>query len=182
MVVVVITAIASMVAIPAFVGSFRGAKLKTGTRTVLMASRLARSTAVLQNQHMALLFFPDHGEVEMVRLETKMGRDEQSMFLENRGQRRVETLLEPGAAPQTEEAPATPPAMTPEMVRQLPEGVRIVGLAIGAEKSVKEDATWVSFYPNGMSDRFAVTLEDETGRQAVVEVDPISGKVKITYV
>ena len=182
MVVVIIVAIASAVAIPSFVKSFRGAKLKVGARTVNMASRLARSTAVLQNQHMALLFFPDASEIEMVHVKMPNRRGQQSQFLNNRDQRRLEGMLDSDE----EEAESTTGeeavSIAVELARKLPEGVRISNIETAEESAKFEDAAWVNFYPNGMSDAFKVTLIDEDNKEAEVSVDPISGRVSIDYV
>ena len=178
MVVVVIVAIATGIAIPAFVGSFRGAKLKVATRSVTMATRLARSTAVLQNQQMAILFFPDHGEIELVRLKTKLGHGQQSMFMEGRDTRRVEGMID-------DEAQGDPSAalggVESEMVRPLPDGVRIAEVRVQRADNELKGAYWVNFYPNGMSDKYELVLADDTDRRATVKVNPISGKVSISY-
>lgn len=182
MVVVIIVAIASAVAIPSFVKSFRGAKLKVGARTVNMASRLARSTAVLQNQHMALLFFPDASEIEMVHVKVPSRRGQQSQFLNNRDQRRVEGMLgsdgEETESTKGEEAAS----IAVELARKLPDGIRISNVETTENSAKFEDAAWVNFYPNGMSDAFKVTLIDEDNKEAEVSVDPISGRVSIDYV
>lgn len=180
MVVVIIVAIASAVAIPSFVKSFRGAKLKVGARTITMASRLARSTAVLQNQHMALLFFPEASEVEMVHVEAPSGRGEQSKFLNERDDRRVQGMLgddEQAEAPD----PAVAPTISQTLARRLPEGIRISDIEIQNEDGKFDGAAWVNFYPNGMSDKYTVTLIDEDNKEVEVSVDPISGKVSIEY-
>lgn len=64
--VVVILGVASAVAIPAFARSFRGAKLRNSTRTLLMVHRSAQSKAVLGQRYMAVLFDDIKGTVELV--------------------------------------------------------------------------------------------------------------------
>lgn len=180
MVVVVIIAVASAVALPSFMRSFRGAKMKVGVRTVTMASRLARSTAVLQNQHMALLFFPESSEIEMVHIETPSGRGEQSKFVNERDDRRVSGMLghdEDESALDAE----VPPTISQTLVRELPEGVRITDIEIQDEQGDFGGNVWVNFYPNGMSDKYVVRLKDEDNKEVEVSVDPISGKVSIDY-
>lgn len=181
MVVVIIMTIAAGVALPTFVGSFRGAKLRVAARTLSMASRYARSTAVLQSQHMAMLLFTDHGEIELVRLETRADRSEQAMFLEGRGDRRVDGLIDRRGGSE-ERGPET--SMPTASVRKLPDGIRIVHVETGPKlrgSGGLDGAYWISFYPNGMTERFAITLEDDAGRQAVVSIDPISGRMNILY-
>jgi prepilin-type N-terminal cleavage/methylation domain-containing protein len=182
MVVVVIMAIAAGVALPTFVGSFRGAKLRVAARTLTMASRYARSTAVLQSQHMAMLLFTDHSEIELLRLQTRADRSQQAMFMDGRGDRRVDGLL--GGDGRGSDAGASGPSLATESVRRLPDGIRIVQVEVGPQlrgSGGMDGAYWISFYPNGMTERFEITLEDDTGRQAVVSIDPISGRVKIEY-
>ncbi len=54
--VVVIILLATTMAIPSFVRSYKGAKLRSSVRTIVMASRYARSVAVLQQKQTAILF------------------------------------------------------------------------------------------------------------------------------
>ena len=64
--VVVIIGVASAVAIPTFARSFRGAKVRNSTRTVMMMHRHAQTKAVLGQRYMALLFDEVKGTLEMV--------------------------------------------------------------------------------------------------------------------
>ena len=64
--VVVILAIASAVAVPMFARSFKGAKLRNSTRLVMMMHRNAQSKAVLGQRYMAILFDEVKGTLELV--------------------------------------------------------------------------------------------------------------------
>lgn len=105
------------------------------------------------------------------------------MFLEGRGNRRVDGLLDRGGrGAATEESSFS---MQTDSVRKLPDGIRIVRVEVGPKlrgSGGLDGGYWISFFPNGMTERFAVTLEDDTGRQAIVSIDPISGRVTIEYV
>ena len=77
--VVVIIGIATAVAIPSFTASFKGARLRSAARTVAMASRFARSTAVLHQKDLALIFYPERNELEMVSIQSGAAASDQEL-------------------------------------------------------------------------------------------------------
>ena len=66
--VLAIFAVVAAVTVPTFVKSIRGNRLRTATRTVLMAGRYARSMALLNQQEMAVTFDMEAGKVSVLRL------------------------------------------------------------------------------------------------------------------
>ena len=84
LVVVIIMLMATM-AVPSFVKSFRGARLRTSARTVVMIHRHARSTAVLQQKHVAVLFDEEQNQLEVVTLSGGGNANARDGFLEDRG-------------------------------------------------------------------------------------------------
>ena len=180
MLVVVIVGIASAVVLPRFVHSFKGARLRTAARIVSMSSRYARSTAVLHQQDMALIFYPGRNEVELVSFGQFAGAPERDRFLDSRDQRAVAGLLEDEESMSpAEEGP--PAQIESEMVRELPEGIEIVEVQVNGDILDIENAYVANFYANGMCDPFTMFLRDEDEREASVEVDPLSGKVTLAY-
>jgi prepilin-type N-terminal cleavage/methylation domain-containing protein len=177
--VVFIVGLASAIAVPRFMGSFQGAQLRSAARTVAMASRYARSTAVLQQKDMAIIFYPARNELEMVSIGNEAGAADRERFLDSRNQRAMAGLLEDDDAP-VEENAALPPIQS-EMVRALPDTVKIVNVEVDDEVIVVEDSYVVNYFSNGMSDSFALNLVDDGERTARILVDPLSGKVTIEY-
>ena len=177
--VAVLVGIASAVAIPRFVNSFKGARLRSAARTLSMASRYARSTAVLHQKDMALIFYPERNEVEMVSLGRFVGAADQERFLDSRGRRAVAGLLDEDDLPPRESL-ATP-EIESEMVRELPEGVLIVNVEVGGEIIDIEGGYVANFHANGMCDAFTMNILDQDERSASISVDPLSGKVTVEY-
>lgn len=163
--VVVIIMITMAVAIPSFTRSFRGAKLRTSGRTLVMASRYARSVAVLQQVQTSLLFDSELNSCEIVSISTGGGDDK---FLNDGGGQEEE----PGAA-----------TVTSLLRNTLPEGVSIVEVRGTGETDVQEvdGIYYVSYYPNGMCDAYEIELEDDRGKRMMMEVDPLSGKSKVEF-
>jgi len=176
--VVTIIGIASAVAIPSFVSSFSGAKLRSATRTVAMVSRFARSTAVLQQKDVALIFYPDRNELEMVSLRDGAGVSERERFLDARADRAVAGLLNEDEEFQPD---APLPAIESELVRTLPPGIHILDVEVNGRVVEIEDSYLVNFYRNGMSDPFSLRISDESDRLARVIIDPLSGKVTVLH-
>jgi prepilin-type N-terminal cleavage/methylation domain-containing protein len=178
--VVVIVGIASAIALPRFVGSFKGAKLRAASRSVAMMSRYARSTAVLHQKDVALIFYPDRNEMELVSIDRNTGNADRERFLDSRDARAMAGLLrddEPLPAEMLPEAPT----ITSEMVRALPDGIAIVNVEVGEETLPVEGSYLVNFFSNGMSDAFTVNLVDDTSRASRIDMDPLSGSVHIEY-
>ena len=58
--------LASAIAVPSFVRSYRGAKLRTSARAVVMSHRYARGTAVLKQVEVAVLYDAKKNTIEIV--------------------------------------------------------------------------------------------------------------------
>lgn len=177
--VIVLIGMATAVAIPSFTGTFRGARLRSAARTVAMAARFARSSAVLHQQDMALIFYPGRNEFELVSIRDSAAASDRERFLDSREARAVAGLL--GEEPAASDPAAALPAIESELVRPLPEGVGILEVAVNGEVIDIEGSYLANFYANGMSDEFAVRLVDESGRGAEIAMDPLSGQVAVSY-
>lgn len=170
--VVVIIGVASAVAVPAFARSFRGAKLRTSTRTVLGMHRNAQTKAVLGQCYMAILFDQRKGTLELVE-QGAPERKTDAFFGDlgadgGGGMGDVASGGAEGAA-----AGAAPVAQT---VRKLEEGVRILSFRGGREI---EDLHYVNYYPNGRCEGYEIRIGDDENREARIRVDPATGKAKV---
>ena len=175
--VVVITLLAAGVAIPSFIRSYRGAKLRTSARAVVMSHRYARGMAVLKQTHVAALYDLAKHEVEVVSVAvTAQSVDDRSRFLDRRADR---TGVE--SVDKNEEPAAAAANVMSELVRPMADGVKISSFESEKVEQEKDGIYWVNYYPNGMCDPYAVEIEDEYGKRARIEVDPLSGKAKVDY-
>ena len=170
--VVVIIGVASAVAVPAFARSFRGAKLRTSTRTVLGMHRNAQTKAVLGQCYMAILFDQRKGTLELVE-QGAPERKTDAFFGDlgadgGGGMGDVASGGAEGAA-----AGAAPVAQT---VRKLEEGVRILSFRGGREI---EDLHYVNYYPNGRCEGYEIRIGDDENREARIRVDAVTGKAKV---
>ena len=168
--VVVIIGIASAVALPAFSRSFRGAKLRNSTRTVLMAHRNAQSKAVLGQRYTAILFDEIKGTLELVEQGQPEAKKDGFFGEVGGGMGAVAT----GGAPA-----APPPDAEPEsiLVRKLEDGVNILSFRGGQNV---DDLHFVNYYPNGMCQAYELEIGDGEGRTARIQVDPVTGRVKVS--
>ncbi|MFH0954390.1 MAG: prepilin-type N-terminal cleavage/methylation domain-containing protein [Verrucomicrobiota bacterium] len=176
--VIVITLLASALAVPSFIRSYRGAKLRTSARAVVMSHRYARGMAVLKQVPVAILFDVEKQELEIVSVAAATPDDRQ-MFLDQRAERTGVESVDKAAG--EEQAKAAPSAVSSELIRPLAEGVKIADFESGKAEQEIKGIYWVNYQPNGMCDPYTVTLRDEYNKQATVTVDPLSGKAKVEY-
>lgn len=175
--VVVIIGIASAVAVPSFARSFRGAKVRNSTRTVLMMHRNAQSKAVLGQRYMAILFDEVKGTVEMVD-QGQPGVKMDSFFGEIGGGGSTPPAGGMGDTVRGGEAPpAEAKGPGSVLVRKLEDGVKILSFRGGQEF---DGIHYVNYYPNGMCEAYEVKIGDDENRTAAIQVDPVTGKAKVT--
>ena len=173
--VVVIIGIAAAVGVPAFAKSFRGAKLRNSTRTVLMMHRHAQSKAVLGQRYMAVLFDQVKGTLEMV--DQGQAGEKKDMIFGAVGTDSGAAPAPMGAVTTGADAPAgETPELKPVLERRLEEGVKMVSFRGGRDI---EDIHYVSYYPNGMCEAYQLELGDDEGRTARIRVDAVTGKAKV---
>ena len=173
--VVVIIGVASAVALPAFSRSFRGAKLRNSTRTILMAHRNAQSKAVLGQRYAAILFDEIKGTLEVVAQDSGEAKKD-AFFGQVGGEAPAGGTM--GAVASGGPAPAAEAAAEPEsiLVRRLEDGVSILSFKGGR---AIDDLHYVSYYPNGMCEAYEVKIGDGEGRTALIRVDPVTGKATV---
>ena len=163
MLVVVITLLASFVAMPSFVRSLRGARLRASLRTVVMVHRYTRSLSVLQQKYAAVLFDTEKQTLEVVAISLRGGAAAESRFLEDLAQ------ADESLKADTES----------DMVRALQEGVRIRDFRCEKEGQEKDGIYYVNYYPNGMCDAYSLRLADEKGKEVEISVEAFSGQVQV---
>lgn len=176
--VAVIVGIASAVAVPMFARSFRGAKLRNSTRTVLMMHRNAQSKAVMGQRYMAVLFDELKGTLEMVD-QGQPGVKKDALFGSVGGGAGAAPGGGTGAAAPGGEAAGTD-AKAPASVldRKLEDGVKILSFRGGREF---DGIHYVSYFPNGMCEAFEVKIGDGENRSARIRVDAVTGKAKVEH-
>jgi len=176
LIVVVIAALAATIALPGFVRSMRGAELRTASRTVLMAHKYARSTAVVRQVQMAILLDRESSELEIVTISGGAGSDDRDKFLDSRKSRAMDSVL----GTQSGEAEAAP-AIGTELVRKLGREVKIDSFRSENGGQEAKGVYWIMYFPNGMSDGFEMTLTDGKNRSVTIDCDPISGKTEAKF-
>jgi len=166
--VVVIMLISMGVALPSFMSSFRGAKLRSSVRTIMMASRYARATAVLQQMDTALLFDKALGTIEVVGVKSTT---EEDRFLDESAPINMDS----------EEDSENDYAVSTLLQKSLEEEVEIVDLTSDGELEEVEGIYALSYYANGMCDQYSITLRDDHGTTVTIKIDPLSAKAKLEY-
>ena len=173
--VVVIIAIASAVALPSFARSFRGAKLRTSTRLVLGMHRNAQTKAVLGQRYMAILFDARKNTLELVE-QGKPERQKDVFFgeLGGGGSGKMGEVSTGGESPDA--APGAAAAPASQLVRKLEDGVKILSFRGGQEF---DDLHYVNYYPNGMCEAYEIEIGDDENHVARIKVDAVTGKAKV---
>ena len=171
--VVVIVLIASGVAVPSFIRSYRGAKLRASARTVVMMHRHARSLAVLQQKPMTLLADAKNAQWEVVSVTSDAADGAVNRFLAGRDM--------PVLAVNTNVETNITATVSSELSRALEPGVTVADFHGGTTMTDKDDVHLVTYQVNGMCDPYAVTLRDEREQTTSIVVDGLSGKAEVTY-
>jgi prepilin-type N-terminal cleavage/methylation domain-containing protein len=166
--VLAIMAVTTLIAVPAFVHSIRGNRLRTAARTVAMAGRYARSMALLRQADMVLEIHLDKAGVSVRPLvstppaATAPG---------------PETPVEPAATGSSEENPVRP--SSPDTIVRALERVRIaeVTLKETGGATFREGSCPIVYRSNGVCAPYRVTIMDEHGAGLVVNVDALASAV-----
>ena len=177
--VIVIMMLAAAMAVPSFIRSYRGAKLRTSARAVVMSHRYARGMAVLKQVQVAALFDVKKNTIEIVSVTDESALTHHDKVFEERNKQAEEEVK----ATSGEEIKAAAPAggVVSELVRPLAEGVHIAHFESEKVEQEKDGIYWVNYYRNGMCDPYSMELRDEYYKSATVTVDPLSGKAKVVY-
>ncbi|MDZ4198372.1 MAG: prepilin-type N-terminal cleavage/methylation domain-containing protein [Kiritimatiellia bacterium] len=162
--VVAILLMTVLVAAPTLARSFRGARLKSSVRSLVMAHRQARALAALRQEQFALILDSVRGRMELVAV--RGGPSFQ-----------IEGFEESGGASESD-AGSTPRVET-EWVRRLADQIRIAKCVVDGVDQEHEGLFWIRYYPGGGSDGFEVTLADEQDRSARIRTDSITGKIEV---
>ncbi len=171
--VVLIIGMTSSVAIPSFVNSMKGARLRTSVRSVVALNRYARSISVLKQKEVAVVYHTGLNRLELVIIKSAgtAGRFEDAglMFGDRPS---VEASVNASGGHQEEK----------RQIRNLGEGVQILEFISDVEDQPDEEDVYVAlYYPNGMCDSHEVVLEDKRGMQAIIAVEPATSKVSVEY-
>lgn len=172
LVVVVIALLIAAIAIPSFVRSLQGQRLRTSARTFVIAHKYARNMAVLRQTRMAVLVDRAAGKVEVVSIPDRDALAGRSKFLDSRGAEQDLT---------TDDAEADTGGIQIEQGRQLGRNVEVADFSTEREGQEIDGIYWVNYYPSGMSDGFTASIRDERGKQAKIETDPYSGGVEVDF-
>jgi len=169
--VLVIIAVVTAVAVPSFVKSIRGNRLRAAAQTVVMSGKYAWSMAVLNQKDIEVAFDRESGTIHVSLCAPPV--DPEAEFGEKEDEEDRSPFTEfPQAA--EDEVPETTGAGFEEITRQL-ERVHIdyVVLEDGGESSPADKVRTVVYHSNGRCTPYTVRVVDEDGEAIVVEVDAL---------
>lgn len=184
LIVVVIAGLMAAIAVPGFTRAMKGAQLRSAARTLSMAHKFARNTAVLRQTPMALLVDTQAREIEVLSLSTRNSAQFKDGFLDGRAARVDAPVPEEGeAAPAAAGVPAEKPAIESEIRRSFGAEVSVESFATadGREAEELKGVYWVNYHPNGMCDGFRVRLADANGQKVTITAEGISGAAEVMW-
>lgn len=174
--VIVIIGVISAVAVPSYVQSMRGNRLRTAARTVVAAGRYARSMAVLHQRDVVLEFHLDQARlvIDTIRWvgQTNAVADVVEDELASDDPAGGVNSLAVGAEsrdPRGGEANI-------RLERWL-DGVALVGVRAADESSMMsaEGVVRVRYASNGRCEPYEVEIEDDQGGRVSIDVDMLGG-------
>lgn len=172
--VVLIAGLAVALAVPRFVGSYKGAQLRDAVGTVVRMHRYARSSAVLEQGEGALLFDVAKGTITLISIPRN---EEPSGFLDNGRQDSI--FADEGTGQLLEDKK---PQITEKVERALPKGISIENFVCEVEDQEIDGIFWINYFPNGMCDPYRLSIVDAERNATVrIEVDSVSGRIEVEY-
>ena len=175
--VVVISLLAAGIAMPLFVRSFQSSKLRTSARTVVMASKYARSMAVLSQKQMSILFDKPLGRLEVVSLSGLAGAGDRDRFLDSEQAQAAAVSTDEDKDKETDTPDAGP--IQSDFTKTLSDGINITSFETEKKDQESSDIYWINYYPNGMCDGFEIQLSDKSGKTMTITVDGVSGTTTV---
>ncbi len=186
--VVIIAGLIAGMAVPRFVNSYKGARLRDSVRTIVRIHRFARSTSVLDQKASALLFDIEKNTVTLLSLPENGGGADRAGFLDQMNTKdsifddnpvddETEEKVQDGEDGSTEKDSIEELLECP-----LAEGIKIVDFESKIADQEIEGIYWVNYFPNGMCDPYKIRVAGADGKKfATIEVDSISGQVEVKY-
>jgi len=187
--VVTIFVLISGLAVPMFVKSFAGAKLRTSVRSVAMAHRYARNMAVLRQRPVAVVVNKEKNSLEVVFLTGREseGLSELAAAIEDDNEDDIPdsmsaTPIDPGEALTNADGQVVEDKAVTDMLRVLEHGVVID--AFETQRPASDDPNVppaVLYYPSGLCDGFTMRLADDHGHMAELTADQLTGQLDVQY-
>lgn len=180
--VLAIIGIVTAITMPSLVKSIRGNRLRTATRTVVMAGRYARSMAVLKQKPMVITFDLNSHALS-VAPGSRSGASENGVPGESASDADdVAQRLDAGngttfvSSPRREDAGQAPAGVmmgTDSLTRRL-DGVKLVYVETESGDRYVKGAYAVLYRTNGTCAPYSVRVEDEDGTAVTIAVDRLS--------
>lgn len=175
MLVLAIMAMVTGLAVPLFSKSFTDMRIKSSVRTIARMGKYARTMAILRQETMMVA-------INTATREVYLGaKPENTSTNATDGQIDQDVLKRLGYVEGEKDDP-TASKIDKEQHRFLPEQITIVDVEMDdAIEQEHDDLYIINYYANGQSDWFKIEIEDASGIKALVESDPISGKITTEY-
>lgn len=168
--VILIVVMASSIAVPSFVNSIKGARLRTSSRSVVMLNKYARNMAVLKQKPVVIRYDFERGRLELATLEGRIYSGQIRSLIDSGG-----LFGEVGEATAGEAK-----TQAAELIRKLEQGV-VLDEFEGPDDQEYETGAWVTYYPNGMCDAHSLLLRDERELEVKIDIESITGEIGVTF-
>ena len=151
--------------------SMTGLKLKTAARRTAAGLRYARSQAIATGCDYQVVFNLENGEMSIEPLE------EREVF-----EGVAEEWEEYGSEEEIIEEEDEPREIKGKKTYTLPKEVKLASVTVDGEEITEDDEmeAWIDFYPNGSCSGGEIFLMDERERGYWIELNFLTGIVKIT--
>jgi len=160
--VVLIILIVSGISLPYFAQSFHGSRLKIASRIIAKSALYARNMAILRGTKYTM----------------KLTEDTVEILVDNPSQQTVQTEEDNNITDEN-----TLIRNPNRIFRQtLPAGIVITEFEKETDEEPEENAYYVNYYPNGMSDEFRLVFEDPHKVAIEIRSDPVTGKLHFEFV
>lgn len=166
-------------AVPMFIHSLEGTRLRAAAKSVATAHRYARGMAVLNQAEVAILFDTETATLRVLRMDRPPPAPADASDPFSAGMSTSNDWLPSIRKMDSEETNVVERYTTDFLLeRRLDPEVSIERIA-GVDSSQQyKNQSWVVYQPNGMTRSYAVHLAEKRGGQTSVNIEGITGQVE----
>ncbi len=169
--------IAAGMAVPMFVRSLEGTRLRAAAKSVATTHRYARGMAVLNQAEVAVIFDTETSTIRVLRMDRPppAAADSEDPFASGAsGDGWLSSMRD-----RTPADPTAPSYSTESLLeRKLDPRIAIRDVTGLPAHQQYKNQSWALYRPNGMTESYAVLLEENRGDEATVQIEGITGRVE----
>ena len=171
--------VAAGMAIPMFVHSLEGTRLRAAAKSVATAHRYARGMAVLNQAEVAIIFDTETSTLRVIRLDRPPAAPADASDPFSSGSSATGGWLSSMRDDSSSSSNTVVRYSTESLLeRKLDPQITIQEVTGLTTAQRYKNQTWAVYQPNGMTDSYTVVLSEQRGERTSVKIEGITGQVE----